>query len=241
MTLAARGATSARRSRRERLFVISSRLGPYARPHYRQLATALVPSLVVVAAQLAFPWPLKAMVELTLTQGERSQGLADVVPAAGSPVAWLAGSFVMLGLVFGLAEHWQRLAVAKFIVPTINGARVGIFTRWVQTASPEASRRDPGDVLTRVVGDTARLRVGLKGALIHLLQHGLFLVGVSVVLIALDVRLGLVYLCGLSLALAIAVGGMSKTAAMARARRGREPCGRPEHPRRHGSGGGCGR
>ncbi len=82
--------------------------------------------------------------------------------------------------------------------------------------------REPGDVLTRVVSDTARLRVGLKGVLVHVLQHGLFLLGVSVVLLALDVWLGLAYLAGLGVAIGVALVGTDRAAAMARLRRGRE-------------------
>lgn len=215
-------ASRSRRTRRDRLMVIAAGLGPYARPYRRQLVQALVASLLVVAAQLAFPWPLKGMVELTLVESERSQWLSGFLPDAGRPVTWLAAAFVVLGLGFGLAEHWQRLAVSRFVVPTINDARVGIFTDLVLSSSPNEPRRDAGDVLTRVVVDTSRLRVGLKGVLVHLLQHGLFLVGVCAVLMLLDVLLGLAYLVGLLMALAIAVVGADRTATMARRRRGRE-------------------
>lgn len=211
-----------RRTRRDRLSAIRAGLGPYARPHRRQLAQALAASLIVVTAQLAFPWPLKGIVELTLAESERSRWLSQLLPPVGRPLTWLTGSLVVLGLAFGLAEYWQRLAVARFVVPTVNDARVGIFTQLALAGSSGRSSRDPGDVLTRVVGDTARLRVGMKGVFVHLLQHGLFLVGVCAVLIALDARLGLVYLFGLFVALSIAAGGTARTAALARARRGRE-------------------
>ena len=121
-----------------------------------------------------------------------------------------------------LSEYWQRLAVSRFVVPTIDDARVGIFTRLISSSSPQDLARDPGDVLTRVVGDSARLRVGLRGLLTHLLQHGLFIVGVFVVLTVLDLRLGMVYLLGLLVALTIAGRGAVRTAAMARRARRRE-------------------
>lgn len=222
MTVTSPLGTRSRRTRRDRLTAIAAGLGPFARPHLRQLALAVVASFIVTVVQLAFPWPLKGIVELSLVEGERSQWLSDLLPSVGRPVTWLAGALVVLGMGFGLAEHLQRLAVSRFVVPTINDARVGILTRMVQSSSPEDSPRDPGDVITRVVGDTARLRVGMKGVLVHLLQHGLFLVGVSAVLIAVDARLGLGYLVGLLVALSIAVAGTAKTATMARRSRGRE-------------------
>jgi ABC-type multidrug transport system fused ATPase/permease subunit len=187
---------------------------------------AVVASAVVSLAQLAFPWLLKGIVDLALARGghraHRTHWLTAVLPSVGSPVVWLGGAFVVLSLVLALSEYWQRLAVSRFVVPTIDDARVGIFTRLISSSSPEDLARDPGDVLTRVVGDSARLRVGLKGLLTHLLQHGLFILGVCVVLTAVDVRLGMVYLLGLLVALTVAGRGAVRTASMARRARRRE-------------------
>lgn len=197
-----------------RLGVIVAGLGPYARPYRRHLRQALLASLVVVLAQLAFPWPLKALVELQLAETRRTPWLSALVPGAGS-ATWLVGAFVVIGLVFGVAELWQRLAVARFVVPTVNDARVGIFARLMEQTPGDSPIRDPGDVLTRTVTDAARLRVGLKGVLIHLLQHGLFVFGVCAVLLVVDLRLGLVYLGGLGLAIGVALGGAGRASAAA--------------------------
>ena len=180
---------------------------------------ALAASVMVTAAQLALPWPLKWIVDLAAADSAGSAARPAWLPALGSPVVWPATALIAVGVVFGLAEYVQRLAVARFVVRAVNDARVGILTRSLRSA-PRS--RDPGDVLTRVVSDTARLRVGMKGALVHVLQHGLFLLGVSAVLLVLDVRLGLVYLGGLGVALGVAVVGTDCAAAMARRRRGRE-------------------
>jgi len=210
------------RTRRDRLAVIGARLGPFARPHRRHLGMALAASVMVTAAQLALPWPLKWIVDLAAADSAGSAARPAWFPALGSPVVWPATALIAVGVVFGLAEYFQRLAVARFVVRAVNDARVGILTRSLRSAPRLGRSRDPGDVLTRVVSDTARLRVGMKGALVHVLQHGLFLLGVSAVLLVLDVRLGLVYLGGLGVALGVAVVGTDRAAAMARRRRGRE-------------------
>ncbi len=223
MSETVREATGSQRTLRQRLAAAFHGLGPYARPYRRQLAVAVVASAVVSLAQLAFPWLLKGTVDLALARrGHHTHWLTTVLPSVGSPVAWLGGAFVVLSLVLALSEYWQRLAVSRFVVPTIDDARVGIFTRLISSSSPQDLARDPGDVLTRVVGDSARLRVGLRGLLTHLLQHGLFIVGVFVVLTVLDLRLGMVYLLGLLVALTIAGRGAVRTAAMARRARRRE-------------------
>lgn len=222
MTVVDRPRTRPGRGRRERLRAIVVALGPFGRPHLRHLGYALVASLGVTAAQLALPVPMKGIVDLTLADGQRSPWMSALVPASGNPVTWLAGAFVVLGFAFGLAEHWQRLAVSRFVVRTINDARVGGLNRVIEYSAPDGPHREAGDVVARVVGDTARLRVGLRGVLVHVLQHGLFLVGVSAVLIAVDVRLGLGYLLGLLMALSVAVVGTAMTERLARRNRGRE-------------------
>lgn len=203
-------------ARGERLAAIRDRLGPFARPHRRHLRAALVASVLVTAAQLALPWPLTWLVELGSGQGS-GPGVLAGLPGIGGSAAGPVVALVAVGLGLGWSEYYQRVAVAKYVVRSVNDARVGILTRSQGTAG-----REPGDVLTRVVGDTARLRVGLKGVLVHGLQHGLFLLGVSVVLLALDVWLGLAYLAGLGVAIGVALVGTDRAAAMARLRRHRE-------------------
>ena len=216
------GASARRhRTRRDRLAAIATGLGPFARPYRRPLASALLASLFLTAVQLAFPWPLKWLVDLTRV-GTPADPVSGALPPGADPVIWLAGGFALLGLAFGLAEYWQRVAVARFVVPTVNDARLGLFTRFLESSRSGERTRDPGDVLTRMVTDTAKLRVGLKGLLVHLLQHGLFVVGVCVVMLTVDVWLGLGYLIGLALAIAVALFGTDLTAAASRKRRGSE-------------------
>lgn len=194
-------------TRRARFAVIARALGPYARPHRRRLASALVASLFLTGVQLAFPWPLKLMVDLTRP---------GVAPHAGaSSPAVLALGLGVLGLAYGLAEYWQRVTLARFVVHSVNDARLGLFARAL-AGSFATKAHDPGDTVTRMVTDTGKLRTGLKGATVHLLQHGLFVLGVCTVLLAVDVRLGLTYLLGLGVAVGVALVGADLTAAASR-------------------------
>jgi ATP-binding cassette, subfamily B, bacterial len=209
------------RTRRERLTVIGTRLGPFARPHRRRLGAALVASVVVTAAQLALPWPLTWLVALA-TPASGDATMPAWLPTIGGPLVTASTALVAVGVVFGLAEYLQRVAVAQFVVRSVNDARVGILAGSLRATSGRRRARDAGDVVTRVVNDTARLRAGMKGVLVHVLQHGLFLLGVSVVLLALDAWLGLAYLGGLGVALSVAVVGTDRAAVLARRSRGRE-------------------
>ncbi len=209
-------------TRRARFRAIATGLGPFARPHRRQLVSALLASMFLTAVQLAFPWPLKWLVDLNRLGAGSADASRFLLPAGASPVVWLASMFALLGLAFGIAEYWQRVAISRFIVPTVNDARLGLFSQLIDRSSGDGIQRDPGDVVTRVVTDSARLRGGLKGVMVHLLQHGLFVLGVCVVLFVLDARLGLGYLFGLVVAVAVALFGADLTAAAAGQRRGME-------------------
>jgi ABC-type multidrug transport system fused ATPase/permease subunit len=177
--------------------------------------------VVVALAQLALPFPLSWLVDLAATA--QGGGAPDWLTVGGDPELAAVTLLVLLGVVLGASEYLQRVSLATFVVRTVNDARVGILTSSLERpVKPGKKRRDPGDVVTRVVGDTARLRVGMKGALVHLLQHGLFLVGVSAVLLALDVWLGLAYLAGIVVSLGVAAVGADLTATLSRSRRGRE-------------------
>ncbi|MEP6666529.1 MAG: ABC transporter transmembrane domain-containing protein [Nocardioidaceae bacterium] len=213
-----------RRTRRERLAVIGSRLGPYARPHRHQLRLALAASVAVTLAQLAMPWPLAWLVDLAGAGGGGGSGAPSWLTVGGDPAVSAMTALVLVGAVLGGSEYVQRVAIARYVVRSINDARVGILTGSLadQAVVGTGKKRDPGDVVTRVVNDTARLRIGMKGTLVHLLQHGLFLVGVSIVLLLLDVWLGVAYLGGLGVALSVAVVGADRTAALSRRRRERE-------------------
>jgi ATP-binding cassette subfamily B protein len=179
---------------------------------------ALGASVLVTMAQLAMPWPLSWMVDLAAPSPSSRSAPPSWLPSSGDPAVWMVVSLVVVGVVLGGSEYLQRLSVARYVVRSINDARVGILTGSLRAST----KREPGDIVTRVVIDTARMRVGVKGALVHILQHGLFLVGVSVVMLALDVVLGLAYLTGLAVAFGIAAVGADRTATLSRRRRGRE-------------------
>jgi ATP-binding cassette subfamily B protein len=196
-------------------------LRPFSRPHRGQLVSALLASVFLTLVQLAFPWPLKWLVDLGRA-GEQRIATPAFLPAVADPAPWLAAAFALLGAALGFTEYWQRLAVTRYVVPTVNDARLALFTRFLESSARGDGVRDPGDIVTRVITDTSRLRGGLKGVLVHVLQHGLFVLGVFAVLLVVDVRLGFCYLFGLVIALAVALVGTRATADVARRRRGAE-------------------
>jgi ABC-type multidrug transport system fused ATPase/permease subunit len=181
----------------------------YARRHRGMLVRGLLFTCLLVAARLALPLPLTQVVDRsTATAGD--SGLA-------SPVTLLSGAFVALALVAGMAEYHQRLAFAHFAGRTVSDARAQALAN-VQAGDDDGSV----DRTAEVVGDSARIKQGLKGVLNHITVNGLLVLGVCVALAFVDVRLGLVQLAGAAVIAFTAVLGARRVAVGAAEHRRRE-------------------
>lgn len=175
---------------------------PFARRHRGLLGGGLVFTCLLVASRLALPLPLIAIVDRSAAP-TLATGWAD-------PVALLAAAFVSLALMAGMAEHFQRLAFAKFAGRSINDARSAAIIR-IQRIEGNV----PGDLATRVMADSARVKQGLKGVLNHVTLNGLLVLGACVALAVTDAQLGLVQLVGAVLVVGVAILGAMRVAAVA--------------------------
>jgi ATP-binding cassette subfamily C protein len=165
-------------------------LTPYGRPHRAQLVAGGLATLVLVACRLAFPWPLRGLMEIVFGRGTRGGAVVALVPASGDPLWWLAGSFVAIILLWGVAESFQRLCFTRFASGLVRDARVAALER------VPAAHRKPGDLIAAVTGDTARVKSGLKSVLIGTSRNGAFFVGVAVIITLIDPLIGLVFVAG---------------------------------------------
>ena len=204
-----------------RVRYVTRRLGPYARPHRRWLVFGSLGTLFVVACRLAFPWPLRGVLELAFAD-QGSTAVADMVPAQGDPALWLGGAFVLIVLIQGLAELVQRLSFARFSIGLVHDARTAAIEKLSEPQAPGTEGRDPGDLIARVIGDSARVKSGLKGVLIRMTQNGVFFFGVLIVLFVIDWRLGVVFLAGGIVMTAIALFGAVRVTNISRRLRRKE-------------------
>jgi len=213
-------AAKPKRSLRGRAVIAWRGLAPFARPHRRALLPGVLGALGVVAARLAFPWPLRGVLELTLHQGgSRGATVAKLVPAGADPSLWLTASFVAIIVVWAAAEYVQRLAFARFAAGTVRDARDAAIKRLETNGGTD---RDPGEVLARIMGDSARLKSGIRGVLVGTTRNGIFFVGVSAIVLIIDVKIGLVFIAGGVLSVVVACIGAHKAARLSRKFRRRE-------------------
>jgi ABC-type multidrug transport system fused ATPase/permease subunit len=214
------GATLKKRSLSSRVRYVRARLGPFGREHRRWLITGTIGTLVVVACRLAFPWPLRGVLELAFSQKE--SGVVGFVPSSGDPAVWLGAIFIAIVLCQGLAELVQRLSFARFSIGLVHDARAAALDSLSKPVREGESSRDPGDLIARVIGDSARVKAGLKGVLIRMTQNGIFFLGVCIMLLVIDVRLGLVFLAGGVTLISVALFGAAHVSNISRRLRRKE-------------------
>jgi ATP-binding cassette subfamily B protein len=169
------------------------RLGRYGAPHAWSFLIGAAASLLVVAARLAMPWPLRTAVEDWSRAAASGADLGQSARAVSASLAELGLLFLGILLVLGFADFIARLFFARFSIALVHALRRDVYLELVRTRSSETSQH-AGDLVARLVGDSARLRSGLQGFFVHVATNGLLLVGVTVVLFFLRWELGLVFL-----------------------------------------------
>jgi ABC-type multidrug transport system fused ATPase/permease subunit len=200
-----------------RLGRVVMRLSPYIGRHRRYLIFGTIGTLFVVACRLLYSWPLRGVLESAFDKPSR---VADLVPAGADPIVWLGGAFLALVLIQGVAELVQRVSFARFSIGLTRDVRAESLAGIARGPAPTGS--DAGDMIARIIGDSARFKSGLKGVLIRLTQNGTFFVGVGVALMIMDWELGVVFLVGGSLILVVAGVGASRVNRVARRLRKKE-------------------
>jgi ABC-type multidrug transport system fused ATPase/permease subunit len=168
--------------------------------------------------RLALPWPLRGIVENVFPAAAGESG--PLTPAfGGNPVLVLCGLYLLLSLGTGAFEWIQRVWMARVASGTAHDLRTMAVSRL--GPSHDRSAAETADLITRVVGDVARIRADLKGILIHLGQNGLLLLAITALFLYLAPKLGLLFLVGGLLAILIgyqAVEPVARTAAKHRSK-----------------------
>lgn len=197
---------------------------PLAWAHRASFAVGLGAALAVVGARLVLPWTLKAALKPLLSAGQSAAGAGGESPSLTGPLLFAAVSFLVLLVIMGYADYRERLSFARFAITVIHDLRsraVGAIGRILN--SPAGSGVRQGDIIARLIGDTARIKAGLKGFLVHVATNGAMAIGVSVVLISIDPALGLVFTVGVVLTVLVtwrAAGAVYRQAAKYRAKEG---------------------
>lgn len=186
-------------------------LSPYLKGNYRVLAGGTALTLVLMVFRLAQPWPLKWILD----------GLTGV---GVQPVAPLAAAVLFLGIASAaaLVEYWHVMTLIGLGNRVLYRFRSDLFQHLLVQSLAFHERRAEGELLTRVVYDTNRLRKGVNQVLTRLFQTLLTFVSTIAVLFWVDAPLALVMGVLGVVALALMVRGGRKVKKAAKRNRKRE-------------------
>ena len=197
------------RAARRPLALIVRLLRPHAAGEGRAFAVGAALGLATLVLQVLRPWPLKWLVD----------GLGGTGRA--SPLV-LASAYVGVSALAALAAYAQALTLTGLGNRVIYRFRERLFAHVLRQPLAYHQGREVGELMTRIVYDTSRLRRGVTGLLVRVVQP-LALFGASMgVLLWIDPRLAGVLLLGGGVALIMMRRRGRRIGAVARTQRAKE-------------------
>ncbi len=172
-----------------RLFPI---LWPYARPHKGLLLGGAALSLAILLLRVAQPWPLKWVIDGLLGASAVHHHVPWLAQRPHLGFVELAGLYVVISLLAALSEYGQLLMLAGLGNRVLFSFRTTLFSHVLRQPLGFHEGRETGELLTRVVYDTARLRQGVNGILTRVFQTVLTFLATLGVLFWLDAKLAVV-------------------------------------------------
>ena len=188
-----------------RAVAIGRALSVYAKAHIRSFVIGGLFALLLVGVRVAMPWPLHVLIEPWLKEGQ-----APVSNIFGwHPAVAVGVVYALLVVLLGFADYRLRLHFARFAIGMVRDIRAGVIRELGQMRRLHPNRTT-GDWVTRLIGDSARLKAGMKGFLVHVATNGLLFLGVSAVLLWMEWSIGLIFLSASLLTILVTGFGASR-------------------------------
>jgi ATP-binding cassette subfamily B protein len=180
---------------------IVAMLRPHGHGEGGPLTTGALLGLVVVALHVVRPWPLKWMLDYLTGTHAGHPVVAWVGRAPGVGLAALSALFVAIALLGAAAEFSQVMLLNGLGNRVFFRFRAALFDHILRLPLAYHESREVGELLTRNVYDTARLRRGVNGMLVRVFQTIVLFAAIIAVLLWIEPALGTVFAIGGGLAL----------------------------------------
>lgn len=195
-------ATERTRGRAREMRRIIAMLRPYAAGEGARLAAGIALSVSIVALHVVRPWPLKWILDFLAKPNHRGVVDSWVASAPARGLLLLSLLFVVLALAAAWADFAQTLLLNGLGNRVLYRYRTALFANLMRQPLVFHEARDMGELVTRVLYDTSRLRRGVNGLMINVFQTLALFVATLAVLFWLDPILGGVLALGGLLAFA---------------------------------------
>ena len=167
-------------------------LVPYVKRHLRSLVGASACTILLTAASLASPWPLKLIIDELLINRQ-------------SPFQLDGGDLFLLALVVGLilliaavsagAEYYSEIWLRKSGEEIVHDLRVALYDHLQRLSLAFHDTQKKGNLVTRVTGDVNSVGQLFSESLGEIVSAVLLLVGMAIVSFIVDPILALATLC----------------------------------------------
>ncbi len=178
-------------------------VGATLRQRWGLLTVAFVSLLGAIAMDLIAPWPLKIIVDHVLLAKPLPEYLGMLQPLLGAgstfALAVLCGSIALIALLVGFFAYLQSYLSARVGYELVYNLRRELFAHLQRLSLAFHSRARSGELLTKVASDTNLIRDALADWALKFVAESLLLVGVMIVMFAMNWRLALVVLATLPL------------------------------------------
>jgi ATP-binding cassette subfamily B protein len=189
---------------------IAGLLWPHTRGDRKLLVLGAGLSLLLIALRVAQPWPLKWILDLLTARPEHT----------GLGIPGLSLAYIAITLSAATAAYAERLVLAGLGNRVIYRLRTALFGHVLRQPLAFHESRTTGELLTRIVYDTARLRQGVNAILLRIFQTAGLFVAMLAVLLWLNAGLAALVALGALLALlAMAWSGRRIAAAAGKQRK----------------------
>ena len=179
---------------------VAALLWPHTRGDRKLLALGAGLSLLLIALRIGQPWPLKWILDLLTAQPEHA-GLGGFLKAPALGIPGLSLAYIAITLSAATVAYAERLVLAGLGNRVIYRLRTALFGHVLRQPLAFHESRTTGELLTRIVYDTARLRQGVNAILLRIFQTAVLFVAMLGVLVWLNAGLAAIVALGALLAL----------------------------------------
>ncbi len=169
----------------------------FIKPYRATLALAMFCMILVTTMSLTGPWMIRMLIK-TVTDGV--QGEANF-----GQISWLAGLLIGVYILRGIGQfgenyvsHYAAWHILKEIRQYLYSHLQALSLRYFQD-------KQTGELMSRVINDTRNFELLIAHAIPTFLVNGCMVIGVSVILFMLDVRLALYTLIPIPLLVVIVI------------------------------------
>ncbi|HEX7256161.1 MAG TPA: ABC transporter transmembrane domain-containing protein [Gaiellaceae bacterium] len=196
-------------------------LAPFLRRQWRALAVAAVSTVVVAAAEVLRPFPLKFVIDHLFAGGTAPDSF-DLGRDEFWLLAGVAGLVLAIALMEAAGGYLMDVRLMRAGERIVHDLRVAIYAHLQRLSLGYHQRRHAGDLVTRVTGDVNAVGTVFSSSLGTLVSAGLTLIGMIVVGFILDPVLALVAFASAPLLAVIAFRFRRRMRLLARRQRAME-------------------